>query len=114
MLLIAFCGKFLQFLQAIYAKIVESIQARRIRVKLSIADQRPEGKKSRKCQEIEAAGKISQPAKFSQVALFTIFPLFTFPVFDTVTFLLQFFVSSHFIAYNSFWFWFFFFCLSSI
>ena len=35
-------------LQAIYAKIVESIQAQRIRVKLSIADQRPERKKSKK------------------------------------------------------------------
>ena len=49
----------LQFLQAIYAKIVESIQARRIRAKLSIANQRPERKKSRKCQEIRAARNLA-------------------------------------------------------
>ena len=36
-------------------KIVESIQAQRIRVKLSIADKRPEGKKSRKCKKSGAA-----------------------------------------------------------
>ena len=87
MLLIAFYGKFCSFYKLFMPKIVESIQARIIRVKLSIADQRLEGKKSRKCQEIGDAGKISQAAKFSQVALFilrkchpatlfTILPLF--------------------------------------
>ena len=65
----------LQFLQAIYAKIVESIQVRRIRVKLSIADQRPKGKKSRKCQEIGAVGNLAgceifTGCEISQVALF--------------------------------------------
>ena len=53
-------------LKAIYAKIVESIQVRRIRVELSIADQKPEGKKSRKCMEIRACGKFGKAAKFLQ------------------------------------------------
>ena len=80
MLLIAFVWKILQFLQAIYAKIVESMQAQRIRAKLSIADQRPEGKKSKKCKEIGAvrnlagceffAGCTVHPEKFSSCALF--------------------------------------------
>ena len=70
MLLIAFYRKNFNFYKLFMQKIVESIQARRIRVKLSIADQRPEGKKSKKCKEIGVAGKISQHAKFSQVALF--------------------------------------------
>ena len=37
-----------QFLQAILAKIIESIQTRRIRVELIVADQILEGKKSKK------------------------------------------------------------------
>ena len=98
----------MQWLQDIYAKIIESIQARRIRVKLNIADSRLEGKKSRKCQEIGVAGKISQlakflqavkflyPIKFSQIALFilqnfhhaTLFmspALFTILLFNVLT-----------------------------
>ena len=61
-------------LQAIYTKIVESIQTQRIQVKLSNADQKLEEKKSRKCmengalQEIWRAAKISQAAKFHSVA----------------------------------------------
>ena len=57
-------------LQAIYAKIVESIQARRIRVELSIADHKPKGKKSIKCMEIRACRKFGRVAKFSQPAKF--------------------------------------------
>ena len=73
----------LLFLQAIYAKIVELIQARRIRVKISIAYQRPEGKKSRKCKErgVESRrkreavefcriAKISQSAEFRNLRNF--------------------------------------------
>ena len=72
-------------------KIVESIQARKIRVKLSIANQIPEGKKSIKCQEIGATGNLVgceiltgctvHPAKFASCS--TIHPptLFTFPAF---------------------------------
>ena len=56
-----------------------------------------------------------QPAKFRTVEKFAscthcspFFHYSPFLLFDTVTFLLQFFVSSHFIPCNSFWFWFFF------
>ena len=73
-------------LQAIYAKIVESIQARRIRVELNIADQKPEGKKSRKYMEIGACRKFrnlqnfascefSQPANFRRLRIFTTYEL---------------------------------------
>ena len=89
--------------QAIYAKIVELIQARRIRVELSIADHKPKGKKSRKCMEIGAcrkfgkAAKFLQPAKFRRLrnflldatvhhaALFMSPALFTILLFDVLT-----------------------------
>ena len=70
MLLIAFYGKFCSFYKLCMPKIVESIQARRIRVKLSIADQRPEGKKSRKCQEIGAAVNLVGGVISAQKVLF--------------------------------------------
>ena len=57
-------------LQAIYAKIVKSIQAQRIRVKLSIADQRLKGKKRSKCQEIGAAGNLVGCEIASYLSLF--------------------------------------------
>ena len=62
----------MQFLLANFAEIVESIQARRIRVKLSIADQRSEGKKSIKYKEIGAPAKLVPAALFTAPALFTI------------------------------------------
>ena len=57
-------------------QVVESIQARRIRVELSIADQKPEGKNSRKCKEIGSlqefcrVAKISQPVEFRKLRNF--------------------------------------------
>ena len=61
----------MQFLRASCAKTVESIQARKIRVKLSIADQGLDRKKRKKCKEIKAAIwqaiKISQPTKFRRL-----------------------------------------------
>ena len=62
-------------LQAIYAKIVESIQARRIRVELSIAYQKPEerGVESRRKREVVKFGRImkfSQPIKFHRLRIF--------------------------------------------
>ena len=90
-------------LQAIYTKIVESIQARRIRVDLSIAYQKLEEKKSRKRMEIGACKKFGRAAKFSQstkfrrlriflptttvhhAALFMSLALFTILLFDVLT-----------------------------
>ena len=102
----------MQFLLANYAEIVESIQARRIRVKLSITYQRPKGKKSRKCKEIKAA--IWQAAKFSQVAklqpadtvpassaLFHIQPLFSYS-YTLLLFCYSFCFFSYFNPCNSF------------
>ena len=79
-------------------------KSKQIRVEFSIADQKPEGKKSRKCKEIEAtrnlAGcEISQVTNFrnlqnfagyeiSQPAfspLFKFLPLFMFPAFYFLT-----------------------------
>ena len=114
MLLIAFYGKFCSFYKLSMPKIVESIQAQRIRVKLSITDQRPEGKKSRKCHEIRAtinlaacenftayeifAGCTVHPAKFASCVHCFILQHCSpfchyspFLLFDAVTFLLQFF-----------------------
>ena len=51
-------------LQATNVKFVESIQARRIRVELSIADKKSEGKKSRRGKGNEEMQKILQGAKF--------------------------------------------------
>ena len=51
--------------EAIYANLFELIQARRIRVELTIVDHKSKGKKSRRGKENEACEKIAQGAKFS-------------------------------------------------
>ena len=62
--MITFCGKFLHFLLANYAGIVESIQARRIQIKLNIADQRSEGKEEKNVKKNTTAGKLLLRALF--------------------------------------------------
>ena len=84
-----------------YAEIVESIQARRIRVKLSIVDQRPEGKKRRKYKEIGAPAKLVPVALCTTPALFHLLPV---PAFYTMPCLHLFLVFSYFNPCNSFYF----------
>ena len=100
-----FCGKILQFLRANHANIVESIQARRILVKLNIADQRSEGKKSKNVKKNTTAGKLLLEALFPAPALFLLLPV---PAFHATPCLLLLLVFFHFTPVITFRFWFFF------
>ena len=57
-------------LQANYAKIIESTQARKIQAELRVLGQKPEGKWSRKLKKIGAIQKFGRIAKFSQLVNF--------------------------------------------
>ena len=83
-------------------KLLRSIQARRTRVKLSIVDQRPEGKKRRKYKEIGAPAKLVPAALFTAPALFILAAPCS-PAFHAfVVFVAIFFVSSHFVLVIAF------------
>ena len=81
------------------------IQARRIRVKLSIADQRPEGKKSKKCKENGALRNWLPTTLFTASDTIHLCPVeFLLPV-EFVPFCSN-FCSSKFVPCNGFLFWF--------
>ena len=89
------------FLLANYVEIIESIQARRIQVKLSITDQRPEGNKRRNYKEIGAPAKLVPAALCTAPALFLLLPV---PAFYAMPCLQLFLVFSYFNPCNSFYF----------
>ena len=91
--------------RANYAKIVESIQARRIQVKLSIADQRPKERIAENRRKWSIIGMLFLRALCILPALFILLPI---PAFYAVPCLHLFLVFSHFILVIAFRFWFFF------
>ena len=97
----------LQFLRANHAKIIESIQTRRTRVELIVADQIPEGKKS-KSKEKWSTARMLPMRTVHHASTVHVSCSHCSPVFDAFMFLLQFFFSSHFIPSNTFRSWFFF------
>ena len=127
MLLIAFCGNIYSFCELILPKISSRLdhnKSKQIQGELRAASQKPEGKRSRKQKkkdhkkifqgyEIFATGKISQVAKFASchcsphAIVHLSCHCSPFLLFDVLTFLLHFFVSSQFVPCNSFCFWFF-------
>ena len=120
MLLIAFYGKFYSFYKLFMPKLLSQSKHEEFESNsaLQIRD-----KKERR---VENAKKLNLQEKFRSLRNFRrlhcssceisilqhcspFFYYSPFLLFDTVTFLLQFFVSSHFIPCNSSWFWFCFF-----
>ena len=98
----------LQILRANQAKIIESIQTRRTRVELIVADQILEGKKRKSEEKLEHLRNSFLRALFMSHALFTILLLFLPAACLTLWLFVTIFVSSHLVlvtvkCFGCFW-----------